>query len=105
MGPKFIGLWDNILVSAQAILPEGPGVPGNYSFVKCRHGHLCFPSRSLLPLLEICSLLKLPKMLLWFKLRPKGVTEPRSEQLIQIKSKEQDQGRKQDQGGKTDIWG
>jgi len=87
------------LVSAKAILPEGPGLPVNYSFVKPRDVHLCFTSKSLFLLLEIPSFLKLPNMFLYLQLRPKGVTDPRREQLIKIKSKEQDQG------GKTDSWG
>lgn len=89
------------MVLAKAILPEGPGLQVNYSLVKSRDVNLCFTSRSLFfpPLLEMPSFLKLPNMFLYPKLRPKSVTDPRSEQLIQSKSKEQDKG------GETDSCG
>lgn len=47
MGPKFIGLWDNILVLVKAILPEGLGFRGNHAFVRSRDMNLCFTSKSL----------------------------------------------------------
>lgn len=85
------------------MLPEGPGLQVSYAFVRSRDVNLCFTSKSLFPLLETPSFLKIPNMSFYPNQRLKSVTDLRSEQLIQIRPKEKEKGVKTDSCGLPSI--